>query len=117
MRAGGEVAHQRRRLGLRREAAGMGDHQAAHHRVDAEGEDHRGDAQVGDAEAVEEADQRGRRRGRSGSPRAPPTVVAIIAAAVIVQGTERSMWPSRITIIMPAATMPRKEPICSCCSR
>ena len=47
----------------------------------------------------------------------PPTVVAIIAAAVRVQGTERSIWPSRITIIMPAATMPRKAPICSCWSR
>ena len=42
--------------GLRREAAGMGDHQAAHHRVDAKREDHRGNAQIGDAEAVDEAD-------------------------------------------------------------
>ena len=46
-----------------------------------------------------------------------PTVVAIIAAAVSVQGTERSIWPSRITIIMPAATTPRKAPVWSCCRR
>ena len=53
----------------------------------------------------------------AGSPTVPPTVVAIIAAAVRVQGTERSMWPSRITIIIPAATRPRKAPIWSCWSR
>ena len=53
----------------------------------------------------------------AGIARSPPTVVAIIAAAVSVQGTERSIWPSRITIIMPAATMPRKAPVWSCCRR
>ena len=47
----------------------------------------------------------------------PPTLVAIMAAAANVQGTERSIWPRRITIIMPAATMPRKDPVWSCCRR
>ena len=47
----------------------------------------------------------------------PPTAVAIIAAAVKVQGTERSICEINMTIIIPAATMPRKAPIWSCCSR
>ena len=33
------------------------------------------------------------------------------------QGTERSIWPSRMTIIMPVAMTPRKEATLSCCSR
>ena len=37
-----------------------------------------------------------------------------LAAAVKVQGTERSICEMRMTIIIPAATMPRKEPICNC---
>ena len=41
---------------LRREAAGVEDHQALRHRVHAEREDHRRRAKVGDAEAVDEAD-------------------------------------------------------------
>src|SRR4051812_41364877 len=40
-----------------------------------------------------------------------------MAAAVSVHGTERSMCPSRMTSIIPAATIPRKEPTCNCCSR
>ena len=52
-----------------------------------------------------------------GIAQGPPTAVAIIAAAVSVQGTERSICEIRMTIIIPAATMPRKAPICSCCSR
>ena len=47
----------------------------------------------------------------------PPIDVAIMAAAASVHGTDRSIWAIRITIIIPAATMPRKAPICSCCSR
>ena len=47
----------------------------------------------------------------------PPTAVAIMAPAASVQGTERSMWPSRMTSIIPAATMPRNEPTWSCWSR
>ena len=47
----------------------------------------------------------------------PPTVVAIIAAAVSVHGVDRSIWEMRMTSIIPAATMPRKAPICNCCSR
>jgi hypothetical protein len=35
----------------------MRDHQAAHHRIDAQGEDHRGHAQIGHPDAVDEADQ------------------------------------------------------------
>ena len=47
----------------------------------------------------------------------PPTAVAIIAAAVSTQGTDRSIWPSRITTIIPAAQIPRNAPICNCCNR
>ena len=47
----------------------------------------------------------------------PPIDVAIMAAAASVHGTDRSIWAIRMTIIIPAATMPRKAPICSCCSR
>ena len=39
----------------------------------------------------------------------PPQAVASIAEAAIVQGTDRSIWPSSTTIIMPAATMPRND--------
>ena len=48
---------------------------------------------------------------------APPTAVAIIAEAVKVQGIDRSICEIRMTTIVPAATMPRKAPICSCCNR
>ena len=41
---------------LRCEAAGMQHHQALRHRVDAEREDHRGNAQIGDAQAVDQAE-------------------------------------------------------------
>ena len=34
----------------------MGHHQPAHDRVDAKGEDHRGNAEIGDAKPVDEAD-------------------------------------------------------------
>ncbi len=44
-------------MGLRREAARVEHHEAAHHGVHAQGEDHRGHAQVGDAEAVHDADR------------------------------------------------------------
>ena len=47
----------------------------------------------------------------------PGPAVAIMAAAANVHGTERSIWAMRMTSIMPAATMPRKAPICSCCSK
>ena len=47
----------------------------------------------------------------------PASVVAVIAVTVIVQGIDRSMWPSRITTICPAATMPRKAAIRSCSTR
>ena len=53
----------------------------------------------------------------TGRAKGPPTAVAIMAAAAMVQGTDRSMWPIRMTSIMPAATRPRKAPICSCCRR
>ncbi len=44
----------------------------------------------------------------------PPMAAASMAEAAIVHGTDRSIWPSRTTIIMPAATMPRKEATLSC---
>src|SRR5690606_14733504 len=42
---------------------------------------------------------------------------AIIAPSVTVQGTDRSIWPSRITSIIPVAMTPRTAPTLSCCSR
>src|ERR1044072_8319652 len=47
----------------------------------------------------------------------PAPAVDIMPPTVMIQGTERSIWPSRITIIMPVETSARKEPTCSCCSR
>ena len=47
----------------------------------------------------------------TGSAHGPATAVAIIAPAVSVHGTDRSIWEMRMTIIIPAATMPRKDPI------
>ena len=52
-----------------------------------------------------------------GMAHGPPTAVAIIALAASVHGTDRSICPSRITIIIPAATMPRNAAILSCCNR
>ena len=53
----------------------------------------------------------------TGIAHAPPAAVASMALAAMVHGTDRSMWPSRITIIMPAATVPRNAAILSCCRR
>ena len=63
-----QVLHQLGGPGLRREAAGVGDHEPAQHRVDAEREDHRRHAQVGHPHPVDEPDQQpdaesGRDRG------------------------------------------------------
>ena len=40
-----------------------------------------------------------------------------MAPAVTTQGTDRSIWPSRMTSIMPVAMTPRNEATFSCCSR
>ena len=42
---------------------------------------------------------------------------AIIAPVATVHGTERSIWPSRMTSIMPVAMTPRNEATFNCCSR
>ena len=42
---------------------------------------------------------------------------AIIPPTATTQGTERSIWPSRMTTIMPVAMTPRNEATFSCCSR
>src|SRR5688572_25707284 len=47
----------------------------------------------------------------------PAAAVDIMPPTVMIHGTERSIWPSRITIIMPVETSARKEPTWSCCSR
>src|SRR5688500_18239411 len=47
----------------------------------------------------------------------PAAAVDIIPPTVMIHGTERSICPSRITIIMPVETRARKEPTWSCCSR
>ena len=58
-----------------------------------------------------------------GMARAVPTPPWAVAAQAIIpptattQGTDRSIWPSRITTIMPVAMTPRNEATFSCCSR
>ena len=42
---------------------------------------------------------------------------AIIAPVVTTQGTDRSIWPMRMTTIMPVAMTPRKDATLSCCRR
>ena len=42
---------------------------------------------------------------------------AIMPPIATDQGTERSIWPSRMTSIMPVAMTPRNEATLSCCSR
>ena len=41
----------------------------------------------------------------------------IMPPTATTHGTDRSIWPSRITIIMPVAMTPRNEATLSCCSR
>ena len=55
----------------------------------------------------------------SASPAVPQPVAAdaIMPPTATTQGTERSIWPSRMTIIMPVAMTPRNEATFSCCSR
>ena len=53
----------------------------------------------------------------SASLLAPASEVARMAVLVIVNGTERSIWPSRITSIAPVARRPTIEAIWSCWSR
>ena len=43
--------------------------------------------------------------------------VDIMPPTATTQGTERSIWPSRITSIMPVAITPRNDATLSCCSR
>jgi hypothetical protein len=47
----------------------------------------------------------------------PAAAVDIMPPTVMIQGTERSICPRRITIIMPVAISARNEPTWSCCSR
>ena len=55
----------------------------------------------------------------SASPSGPQPVaaVAIIPPTATTHGTDRSIWPSRMTIIMPVAMTPRNDATFSCCSR
>ena len=55
----------------------------------------------------------------SASPSGPQPVaaVAIIPPTATTHGTDRSIWPSRMTIIIPVAMTPRKDATLSCCSR
>ena len=64
-------AHEIGGLGVGSEAAGVGHHQPAHHRVHAKGEDHRGNAQIGDPEPVDHADQKPDREADRNRPGAP----------------------------------------------
>ena len=47
----------------------------------------------------------------------PVAAVAIIPPTATTQGTDRSIWPSRITIIIPVAMTPRNDATFNCCSR
>ncbi len=47
----------------------------------------------------------------------PVAAVAIMPPTATTHGTERSIWPSSITIIMPVAMTPRNDATLSCCSR
>ena len=73
--AGGQEMHRFGRMVLRGESASTNDHQALRHRIHAEGEDHRRHSQIGDANAVDEAEQEtaadAERYGESFSPMAP----------------------------------------------
>ena len=51
------------------------------------------------------------------APHHPAAAADITPPMVTVQGTERSMPPSRMTSIAPVAPMPRNDAICSCSSR
>jgi len=55
----------------------------------------------------------------SDSPSGPHAVaaVAIIPPTATTQGTDRSIWPSRITIIVPVAMTPRNDATFNCCNR
>ena len=47
----------------------------------------------------------------------PVAAVAIMPPTATTQGTDRSICPSRITIIAPVAMTPRNDATFSCCSR
>ena len=55
----------------------------------------------------------------STSPSGPQPVaaVAIMPPTATTHGTDRSICPSRMTIIIPVAMTPRKDATFSCCSR
>ena len=47
----------------------------------------------------------------------PVAAVAIMPPTATTHGTDRSIWPSRITIIIPVAMTPRNDATFSCCSK
>ena len=47
----------------------------------------------------------------------PVAAVAIIPPTATTHGTDRSICPSRITIIVPVAITPRNDATFNCCSR
>ena len=47
----------------------------------------------------------------------PVAAVAIMPPTATTQGTDRSICPSRITIIAPVAITPRNDATLSCCNR
>ncbi len=107
---------------LRRKTAGAQHHQPLRHRIHAQREDHRGHAQIGDAEAADQAHRHAAENAEgmaSASPSGPQPAAAvdIMPPTVTTHGTERSICPSRTTSIMPVAIRPRKDATCNCCSR
>ena len=47
----------------------------------------------------------------------PVAAVDIMPPTATTHGTDRSIWPSRMTISVPVAMTPRNEATLSCCSR
>ncbi len=47
----------------------------------------------------------------------PVAAVDIMPPTATTHGTERSIWPSRMTIIVPVAITPRNEATFNCCNR
>ena len=67
------------------------------------------------SDAAEDAERDRQRHAEPGRRRS--AAQAIMPPTVTTHGTDRSIWPSRMTSIMPVAMTPRNEATLSCCSR
>ena len=97
----------------------MHHHQPLGDSIDRKRDDHRGNTQIGDAVAVDEPEHdpaANAERNREGLATGPHPVAAvdIMPPTATTQGTDRSIWPSRMTIIVPVAMTPRNEATFNC---